>query len=102
MDPNIKRRSVSKGVPFLLLGIAIIIGIAYYIYLNPGILGDLVMLAVLGVLVVVAAVAVIFAVTVILAIPFYIYKGEQYQDSRSYKLEDIKEVTGTSKKEDDR
>jgi hypothetical protein len=102
MDPNIKKRSVAKGIPALIPGVVIIIGILHYIYLNPWVFGDLAVLAFIGVLIIVAAAAMVFAVTAILAIPLYVFKGEQYQEGRSYKLEDVKEVTGTSERKEEK
>jgi uncharacterized membrane protein YccC len=97
---NMKRRPVVKGVPFLLLGIAVIIAVAIYIFLNPEILKDLLWLAFIIIAAIVAVVLVVFAVMMILAIPFYVFKGEQYQDGTSYDLKDVNDVRGTSDREE--
>jgi len=90
-----KRRSVAKGIPFLLLGIAAIAAVAVYIILSPEILKDIVWLLILAIVAIAAVVLVIFAAMFILAIPFYIFKGEQYQDGVSYDLKDVKPVRET-------
>jgi hypothetical protein len=97
---NLKRRSVAKGVPFLIAGVAVIVAVLVYIYLNPEILKDLVWLALIIAGAIVAVVLIIFAVTVILAIPFYLFKGEQYQDGTSYDLKDVDDVRSTSDREE--
>ena len=59
-------------------------------------------LIMLAVVVIAAIVLIVFAVMAILAIPFYVLKGEQYQEGRSYELKDIKEVKGTSDRDDEK
>jgi len=94
---NLKRRSTAKGIPFLLLGVAAIIAIVAYIILNPDILKDLLYLVLIIVLAVVAIVIVILALIMILAIPFYLFKGEQYQEGgTSYEIKDVKAVRESS------
>jgi len=93
---NLKRRSTAKGVPFLILGIAAIIAIVIYILLNPSILEDLLYLVILIAIAIVAVVVIALAVMMILAIPFYLMKGEQYQDGTSYDLNDVKSVKESS------
>jgi len=93
---NLKRRSTAKGIPFLLLGIAAIIAIAVFIILNPVILESLLYLAIVIVLIIVAIAVVVLALIMILAIPFYLFKGEQYQDGASYDIKDVKAVRETS------
>jgi uncharacterized RDD family membrane protein YckC len=99
---NLKRRSVAKGIPFLLLGVIIIIAVAVYVILNPGILNDLTNLVVIVVMAILAIVVIVFAVMMILAIPFYFLKGEQYQDGGSYGLDDVKAVRESSSEDKDR
>ena len=99
---NLKRRSVTKGLPFLLLGILAIIAIAVYIILNPEILKDLLYLAIIVIIALFAIVVILFAVMMILAIPFYFLKGEQYQDGTSYDLKDVKSVKESSSEDKDK
>jgi len=96
---NLKRRSVAKGLPFLLLGIALIVAVVVYLILNPDILKDLIWLLIVVIIAIVAIAVIVIAVMVILAVPFYFLKGEQYQDGTSYDLDDVKPVTGKDKKE---
>ena len=100
MEQDTKRRSVAKGIPFLLLGVAVIIAIIVYIYLNPEILKDILLVAIVAGVIIVAVILILFAAVVILAIPFYILKGERYQDGTSYDLKDVKSVKETSDRED--
>jgi len=96
---NLQRRSVLKGLPFLLLGILLIVGVVVWLILNPEILKNLILLLILFILAVIAIVVIVIAVLVILAVPFYFLKGEQYQDGTSYDLDDVKPVTGKDKKD---
>ena len=86
---ELRRRSVAKGVPILIAGIAVLAAVAIYVILNPEILGSMLHIAVIVGVIIIAAVLVIIAVTAILAVPIYIYKGEVYQEG-SYELKDIK------------
>ena len=96
---NLKRRSVTKGLPVLLLGVIAILAIIVYIALNPSILEDILLVVILIVIVIAAIVVIAFAVMMILAIPFYFLKGEQYQEGGSYDLDDVKSVKESSSKD---
>jgi membrane protein YdbS with pleckstrin-like domain len=98
---NLKRRSTAKGIPFLLLGVAVIIAVAVFIILNPDILKNILYIVLLLVAVAVAVIIVILAVIMILAIPFYLFKGEQYQEGGSYDIKDVKSVKESSSEEED-
>ena len=94
---NLKRRSTAKGIPFLILGVALIIALAALIILNPSIWGNLLYLVIIIVVAIVAIVVVALALIMILAIPFYLFKGEQYQDGgTSYDIKDVNAVRESS------
>jgi membrane protein YdbS with pleckstrin-like domain len=99
---NLKRRSTAKGVPFLLLGVAFIIAAIVFVIMNPGILENLLYLAIIIAIVIVAIVVIGLAVIMILAIPFYLFKGEQYQDGVSYDIKDVNAVRESSSEDKDK
>jgi membrane protein YdbS with pleckstrin-like domain len=99
---NMKRKSTAKGIPFLLLGIAFIIAVIVFVIMNPGIRENLLYLAIIIAIVIVAAVVIALAVIMILAIPFYLFKGEQYQDGVSYDIKDVNAVRESSSEDKDK
>jgi len=99
---NLKRRSTAKGIPFLLLGVAFIIAAIVFVIMNPGILENLLYLAIIIAIVIVAIVVIGLAVIIILAIPFYLFKGEQYQDGVSYDIKDVNAVRESSSEDKDK
>ena len=101
-EADLKRRSTAKGIPFLLLGIAAIVAIIVLIILNPEIVRDLLFLVFIVVAAAVAIGIVILAVMMILAVPFYLVKGEQYQEGGSYDLKDVKSVKESSSDDEDK
>jgi len=99
---NTKRKSTAKGIPFLLLGIAFIIAVAVLLVMNPEIWKNLLYLAIVIAIVIAALVIIVLAVMIILAIPFYLFKGEQYQDGVSYDIKDVNAVRESSSEDKDK
>lgn len=100
MDPNsIKRESTTRSGLFLLLlvvAIVAVIGIVAWVFVTyPDILENLVyaILIIIGAIIVIGII--IWLLMMILAIPFYIKKGETYQDDVSYDMDDIKSIKET-------
>ncbi|MCL1984615.1 MAG: hypothetical protein FWG58_04370 [Methanomassiliicoccaceae archaeon] len=97
---NLKRRSVAKGAPILILGILIMAAAAVYVFLNPDILDSISHIVMIIATVIASVALIVVAVMIILAVPFYVFKGEKYQDGRSYDLKDVKPVRETSDRKD--
>lgn len=107
MDPNsIKTERTTKSGLFLLLLVVVVvaaIGVVAWVFATyPDVLENVVyaILIIIGAILVVAVA--IWILAAVLAIPFYIKKGESYQDDASYDLDDVKpvkEVRNDDKKE---
>ena len=100
MDPNsIKRESTTRSGLFLLSLVVVIVavvGIVAWVFVTyPDVLENLVyaILIIIGAIIVIAVA--ICLLMMILAIPFYIKKGETYQDDISYDMSDVKSVKET-------
>ena len=100
MDPNsIKRESTTRSGLFLLSLVVVIVavvGIVAWVFVTyPDVLENLVyaILIIIGAIIVIAVA--ICLLMMILAIPFYIKKGETYQDDVSYDMDDVKSVKET-------
>ena len=107
MDPySVKKESTGKsGLVLALIGIVIVavIGItAWILYSNPDILENVLYVILVIIAAIVIAVIAVWIITAVLAVPYYIAKGESYQDDASYNLDDVSsagEVRSDDKKE---
>ena len=107
MDPySVKKESTGKsGLALALIGIVIVavIGItAWILYSNPDILENVLYVILVIIAAIVIAVIAVWIITAVLAVPYYIAKGESYQDDASYNLDDVSsagEVRSDDKKE---
>lgn len=107
MDPNSIRTERTTGSGLFLLSLIIVviavIGIVAWVFVTyPDVLENVVyaILIIIGAILVIAVA--IWILAAVLAIPFYIKKGESYQDDVSYDLDDVspvKEVRNDDKKE---
>ncbi len=107
MDPySVKKESTGKsGLAILLIAVVIIavVGItAWILYSNPDILKNVLYVILIIIAAIVIIAVAIWIITALLAIPYYIAKGESYQDDASYNLDDVSsagEVRSDDKKE---
>lgn len=97
MDPNsIKTEKTTRSGLFLsllLIVIVAVIGIVAWVFMTyPDVLENVAyaILIIVGAILVIAVVA--WVLMAVLAIPYYIKKGETYQDDMSYDLDDVKSV----------
>ncbi|MDO5838056.1 MAG: hypothetical protein Q4P10_04700 [Methanomassiliicoccales archaeon] len=107
MDPNSIRteKTTRSGLFLMLLVIAIVavVGVVAWVFMAyPDVVENLIYAAliILGAIVVIAVVIWLF--TLVMAVPYYMKKGESYQDDVSYDMDDIKpvkEVRSDDKKE---
>ncbi len=101
MDPNsIKTERTTKSGLFLLLLVIVVvavIGVVVWVFATyPDALANVAyaILIIIGAILVIAVA--IWILMAVLAIPFYIKKGESYQDDVSYDIDDVKSVKETS------
>ncbi len=107
MDPySVKKESTGKSGLVLLLITAVIVAVvgitAWIIASNPDILKNVLYVVLIIIAAVVVVIAAIWIITAVLAVPYYIAKGETYQDDASYNLDDVSsagEVRSDGKKE---
>ncbi len=107
MDPySVRKESTGKsGLALALIGIVIIavIGItAWILYSNPDILENVLYVILVIIAAIVIVIIAVWIITAVLAVPYYIAKGESYQDDASYNLDDVSsagEVRSDGKKE---
>jgi type VI protein secretion system component VasK len=89
---NMKRAGTGKSVIMYLLVVIVAIAAIAAVCLIPGV-AENILWAILIIIAAILIIAVIFYVFVaILAVPFYLAKGEGYQGSGSYKVDDVKPV----------
>jgi len=86
-----KKSTLGSALLILLLAFAIV-GIAVFLILNPGILGNLIAIAIIAIIVIVVIVVIIYIAMALLALPYYVHKGETYQTGATYDLDDVKPV----------
>ena len=96
---NIKKAGTGKsGLGLLLIGIGVValIALAAWALTNPDVLQATatLLLIILGAIVVIALI--IVGAMFLLAIPFYVKKGEGYQENVDYNLDDVKSVRESS------
>jgi uncharacterized membrane protein len=107
MDPySVKKESTGKsGLALALIGVVIVavIGItAWILYSNPDILENVLYVILVIIAAIVIVIIAVWIITAVLAVPYYIAKGESYQDDASYNLDDVSsagEVRSDGKKE---
>lgn len=107
MDPySVKKESTGKsGLALALIGVVIVavIGItAWILCSNPDILENVLYVILVIIVAIVIVVIAVWIITAVLAVPYYIAKGESYQDDASYNLDDVSsagEVRSDDKKE---
>lgn len=93
---NLKRTSTTKSGILIVIGIVLLVALGAYILMTPGILDSLLTIAIVVGIVIIASVMIIYAAIAIMAIPMYMHKGEQYQDSISYGMDSVKTVENSS------
>jgi hypothetical protein len=96
------RNSTLGSALLMVLLVAAIAAIAAFLFFNPGILENLLLVLVIAVVAIAAVAGIIYLAMAILALPYYAAKGESYQTNASYDLDDVKPVKEKdSKKKDD-
>jgi len=89
---KVEKKSTLGSALIILLLVAIIAAAVIFLILNPGLIGNLLAIAVIAIIVIVAIVIIIFVVMALLALPLYVMKGETYQTDASYDLDDVRSV----------
>lgn len=84
------------GLVLVAVGIIAIIAAVVWALMQPGVLEEVVNIAVIAILVIFGIVIIIYAVVALAAIPVYAMKGEQYQEGIDYNMDDVKPVKESS------
>ncbi|MBE6514355.1 MAG: hypothetical protein II933_07085 [Candidatus Methanomethylophilaceae archaeon] len=98
-DANMKKAGTGKsalGLVLVAVGIIAIIAAVVWALMQPGVLEEVVNIAVIAILVIFGIVIIIYAVVALAAIPVYAMKGEQYQEGIDYNMDDVQPVKESS------
>ena len=105
---NLKKVGTGKsGLGLLLIaaGVVALIALIVWALTNPDVLKDVVKVVIIIVVAIVVIALIIAGLMFVMAIPFYIKKGEQYQENVDYSIDDVKSVKESSsedKKDDNK
>ncbi len=100
---NLKKAGTGKsaiGMVVIAVMVVVIIAAIAYALMIPGVIEELVYIAVIAVIVIVAIIVIVYVVMMIVAIPMYALKGEQYQEGVDYDLDDVKPVKESSSEDE--
>ena len=96
---NMKTASTTKsglGILLLVVAAVAIIGLIVWALTNPDILKTTVNVIIVIGIAILVIVLIISGLMLILAVPYYMKKGEQYQDGVDYSIDDVKPVKESS------
>ena len=96
---NMKTASTTKsglGILLLVVAAVAIIGLIVWALTNPDILQTTVNVIIVIGIAILVIVLIISGLMLILAVPYYMKKGEQYQDGVDYSIDDVKSVKESS------
>lgn len=96
---NMKTASTTKsglGILLLVVAAVAIIGLIAWALTNPDILQTTVNVIIVIGIAILVIVLIITGLMLILAVPYYMKKGEQYQDGVDYSIDDVKPVKESS------
>ncbi|MBE6523421.1 MAG: hypothetical protein E7Z65_00905 [Thermoplasmata archaeon] len=96
---NMKTASTTKsglGILLLVVAAVAIIGLIVWALTNPDILQTTVNVIIVIGIAILVIVLIISGLMLILAVPYYMKKGEQYQDGVDYSIDDVKPVKESS------
>ncbi len=96
---NMKTASTTKsglGILLLVVAAVAIIGLIAWALTNPDILQTTVNVIIVIGIAILVIVLIISGLMLILAVPYYMKKGEQYQDGVDYSIDDVKPVKESS------
>jgi len=97
-----KKNSTLVSALLILLFAVLIAAVAVFLFFNPWILGELMLIAAIVAGVIVIGAVIVYIIMAILALPYYAAKGESYQTDASYDLDDVEAVREKSSEEDGR
>ncbi len=84
------------GILLLVVAAVAIIGLIVWALTNPDILQTTVNVIIVIGIAILVIVLIISGLMLILAVPYYMKKGEQYQDGVDYSIDDVKPVKESS------
>ncbi len=84
------------GILLLVVAAVAIIGLIVWALTNPDILKTTVNVIIVIGIAILVIVLIISGLMLILAVPYYMKKGEQYQDGVDYSIDDVKPVKESS------
>lgn len=87
-----KRSTVGSAVGIAAVGLVIIAAVAA-ISLIPGLLKNVILVSIIIGIAIVLICVIIALIAGVISLPMYAYKGETYQSSASYSIDDVKSVS---------
>ena len=96
---NMKKAGTGKsglGLVLIAVGVVALIAVAVWALSNPDVLAATVNVIIIIVAAIVILALIITGLMFLLAIPFYVKKGEQYQENVDYSIDDVKSVKESS------
>ena len=95
------RNSTTGSALMILLLVIAAAAIGIFLFMNPEILADLFLVAIVIVVAIVVLVAIIYFVMALVSVPYYAVKGEEYQTGATYDLDDVQPVKETNSDDQD-